>query len=140
MNFRGAQTKRGLAVIELTPLVDVVFLLLIFFLLTATYVQNPNIDINLPKSSLSQVTNEQKDIAIAITKDGDIRYENQDVSIKKLEGILAAEYSENKNSVIVIQADTDSKHGTVVEVMDLAKTIGFEKLAIAIQAAYGDEQ
>ncbi len=120
--------------LEITPLVDIVFLLLIFFLLTATYVKNPNLDISLPKASLNQVTSHKKDLAIAVKADGEIRYENKDISIEQLEGILRAEYAENEDAIIVIRADKEARHGRVVEVMDLGKKIGFAKLAIAIQA------
>ncbi len=134
MNFRGENRAKGTVVLEITPLVDIVFLLLIFFLLTATYVKNPSLDISLPKASLNQVTSQKKDLAIAVKRDGEIRYDNQDVSFERLEGILRAEYSENKEAIVVIRADKESMHGRVVEVMDLAKKIGFAKLAIAIQA------
>ncbi|MCP4677628.1 MAG: biopolymer transporter ExbD [Deltaproteobacteria bacterium] len=134
MDFRGERRAKGTVVLEITPLVDIVFLLLIFFLLTATYVKNPSLDISLPKASLNQVTSHKKDLAIAVKKDGEIRYDNQGVSFERLEGILRAEYSENKEAIVVIRADKESMHGRVVEVMDLAKKIGFAKLAIAIQA------
>jgi len=134
MDFRGNRQAKRTVVLEITPLVDIVFLLLIFFLLTATYVKNPNLDISLPKASLNQVTSHKKDISIAIKKDGEIRYDNQDVSVQNLEGILTAAYSENEDSIVVIRADKESQHGRVVEVMDLAKKVGFKKLAIAIQA------
>jgi biopolymer transport protein ExbD len=134
MNFRQQRGKRIITALEVTPLVDIVFLLLIFFLLTATYVKNPNLDINLPKASINQVTSRERDITIAITKSGELRYENQEISSEKLEGILRAEYSEHSDSFIVIRADEGSRHGRVVEVMDLAKRIGFGRLAIATQA------
>ncbi|MDJ0762642.1 MAG: biopolymer transporter ExbD [Myxococcota bacterium] len=135
MDFSSRQKARGAIVLEITPLVDVVFLLLIFFLLTATYVKNPNLDINLPKASLNQTTSQKKDIAIAIKTSGEVRFNNQEVSLEKLEGILRAEYAENEDAIVVVQADQDAKHGRVVDVMDLAKKVGFAKLAIAIQAS-----
>ena len=134
MNFRDGRRERGSVALEITPLVDVVFLLLIFFLLTATYVKNPSLDINLPKASIKQSTDHKKEIGIAVRKDGEVRYDNEAVSIEKLEGLLSAAYSENKDSIVVIRADKLSHHGRVVEVMDLAKKVGFAKLAIAIQA------
>jgi biopolymer transport protein ExbD len=134
MNFRSERKSRHTVVLEVTPLVDIVFLLLIFFLLTATYVKNPYLDINLPQASLNKVTNHKKDIDIGISDDGEVRYDNKNVSIEQLEGILRAEYAANAEAVVVIRADKSSKHGRVVDVMDLAKRIGFEKLAIAIQA------
>ena len=134
MNFHPTRKTRKTVALEVTPLVDVVFLLLIFFLLTATYVKNPNLDIDLPKASLDQAASNKKDISIAIKEDGELRYENEAVSIEKLEGILSAEYANEEESIIVIRADKGSRHGRVVEVMDLAKKIGFQKLAIAIKA------
>ena len=137
MNFGRDRSRRGIMALEITPLVDVVFLLLIFFLLTATYVKNPNLDITLPKASIDQVTSKQRDVSIAVTEDGDVRYEGKVVSMDRLEGILRAEYSEDEDSIVVIRADKESRHGRVVEVMDLAKKVGFGRLAIAIQAETG---
>ena len=134
MNFRSKSGSKGIAALEITPLVDIVFLLLIFFLLTATYVQNPNLDISLPKASVDQVTNHQKDFTIAIKENGELRYNNVVVSLERLEGILTSEYAQGEDSVVVVRADEGARHGRVVEVMDLAKRIGFGKLAIAIKA------
>ncbi len=134
MKFSSQRKARGAVVLEVTPLVDVVFLLLIFFLLTATYVKNPNLDIDLPEASLNQSASQKKDLDIAIREDGELRYDNRNVSMNQLEGILRAEFASNNESIVVVRADTGSRHGKVVEVMDLAKKIGFNKLAIAIQA------
>ena len=139
MKFRDERRARGTVVLEVTPLVDIVFLLLIFFLLTATYVKNPNLDISLPKATLNQLSTQQKDLTVAITEEGEIRYDGQEISVEKLEGILRAEFAVDQESIVVVQADTDSKHGKVVEVMDLAKKIGFARLAIAVQTVYGTE-
>ena len=133
MDFRAGRKDRGSVVLEVTPLVDIVFLLLIFFLLTATYVKNPNLDISLPKASLNQVANHKKDLSVAVKASGELRYDNRDVSLEQLEGILRAEYAEKADSIVVIRADKDALHGRVVEVMDMAKQVGFAKLAVAIQ-------
>lgn len=138
MNFRKQRKSRGPVVLEITPLVDIVFLLLIFFLLTATYVKNPHLDINLPKASIKEISSHKKDIEIVIRNSGELRYDNKEVSIEQLDGILRAEYSQNDDTIIVVRADKDSRHGKVVDVMDLAKRIGFNKLAIAIQAKSAD--
>ena len=134
MKFSTERKFRGTVVLEVTPLVDIVFLLLIFFLLTATYVKNPHLDINLPEASVNQVSNPKKDIDVIIREDGELRYDSKDVSIDQLEGILRAEYANSNDTIIVVRADEGAKHGKDVDVMDLAKRIGFNKLAIAIQA------
>lgn len=137
MKFQRERGSRIIAALEITPLVDIVFLLLIFFLLTATYVKNPNLDINLPKASINQVTSRERDITIGITKKGELRYDAQEISIQKLEGILRAAYADRSESIVVIKADDGARHGRVVEVMDLAKRVGFARLAIATQAQSG---
>jgi len=134
MNFRKERNGKGIVALEVTPLVDIVFLLLIFFLLTATYVKNPNLDIELPKASVDQAASHDKDIIVAIKSDGELRYDNQVVELEKLEGVLRARFAEDEDAVIVVRADEGAKHGRVVEVMDLAKRIGFRKLAIATKA------
>ena len=134
MKFSGERKSRGAVVLEVTPLVDIVFLLLIFFLLTATYVKNPHLDVNLPEASLNQTSSHKKDLDIVIREDGELRYDNKNVSIDQLEGILRAEFANNNEAIIVVRADKGAKHGKVVDVMDLAKRIGFNKLAIAIRA------
>ncbi|MBN2803982.1 MAG: biopolymer transporter ExbD [Deltaproteobacteria bacterium] len=140
MNFNPDEKSKGISTIELTPLVDVVFLLLIFFLLTATYVKNPNIDIDLPKATPQETFTKDNDLTIAIKKDGTIRYDNDSVSILKLKEIFENKIKKGgKNAVVIVKADKGSTHGRVVEVMDLAKSSGFSKLAIAVSAPVESE-
>ncbi len=131
MNFSPASRlgRRGQLVLELTPLVDVIFQLLIFFLLTATFVKNPNFEINLPKASSKLTTNVKKDLTVVVTSDGRYKYESED----ELEEIFQEEFESNPTAIILIRADTDSKHGKVVEVMDMAKKVGFTRLGIAVR-------
>ncbi len=135
MNFapRSRQSFRNTAMMDITPLVDVVFQLLIFFTLTASYVRNPNFEINLPKASSQLTTNVKKDITVVVTQDGELKYDTKPVGEKELEGILEKEFATNPAAIVLIKADTDSRHGKVVEVMDIAKKIGFTRLGIAVQ-------
>jgi biopolymer transport protein ExbD len=115
--------------------VDVIFQLLIFFLLTATFVKNPNFEINLPKASSKLTTNVKKDLTVVVTRDGSYQYESEDVDEDDLEDIFAEEFKANPNAIILIRADTDSRHGKVVEVMDMAKSAGFTRLGIAVRVS-----
>lgn len=135
MNFSPVSRpgRRGQLVLELTPLVDVIFQLLIFFLLTATFVKNPNFEINLPKASSKLTTNVKKDLTVVVTSDGRYKYESEEVDEDDLEGIFEEEFEVNPNAIILIRADTDSRHGKVVEVMDMAKKVGFTRLGIAVR-------
>ncbi len=135
MNFSPSSRlgRRGQLVLELTPLVDVIFQLLIFFLLTATFVKNPNFEINLPKASSKLTTNVKKDLTVVVTSDGRYKYESEEVDDEELETIFEKEFENNPSAIILIRADTDSRHGKVVEVMDLAKKVGFTRLGIAVR-------
>lgn len=139
MNFTAHRKSKSTAVLDITPMVDIIFQLLIFFLLTATYVKNPHLDINLPQASLNKSADNKKDIEIGVKDNGDIRYDNKNITMEQLEGILRSEYADDAAAIIVIRADKSSTHGRVVDVMDLAKHIGFEKLAIAVRAKSGEQ-
>jgi biopolymer transport protein ExbD len=135
MNFSTGRKPRNTAALDITPLVDVVFLLLIFFLLTATSVKNPNLDINLPKASAQEMFNKTKDVTIGVMEDGTIKYENRPMKLEALEKVLKQRLKEDgPDAVVIIKADKSSKHGVVVEIMDVSKKVGFNKLAIAVDA------
>jgi biopolymer transport protein ExbD len=135
MNFNPDSSNKGITSIELTPLVDVVFLLLIFFLLTATYVKNPNIDIDLPKASPQEIFTKENDVTVAIKEDGTIKFESKELTVKQLETILTQRVKKGgKDAVVIVNADKGARHGKVVEIMDMAKRIGYSKLAIAVDA------
>lgn len=135
MNFTPSSNRGAGPVLEVTPLVDVVFLLLIFFLLTATFVRNPNIPIRLPQASVNQITPEKRDIMVGVTTEGELRYEGKTVSSDQLRREMAKIHTNAPETLVLIQADRQSRHGRVVEVMDLAKRVGFERIGIAIETS-----
>jgi biopolymer transport protein ExbD len=133
MNFSPKKSELG-TVLDLTPLIDMVFLMLIFFLLTATYVRNPNIPIRLPQASVNQVQPQKQELMVGITPQGEIRYEGKAVNLAQLRREMSKVHTTAPETMVLIQADRESRHGRVVEVMDLAKQIGFERIGIAIEA------
>jgi len=120
--------------VEITPLIDVIFLLLLFFLLTTTFITNPGIEVNLPKASTEELSSTSNEIVVVITDSGDIFFENSYITLSELETqFKKIAKSRGSNNMLIIQADEKSTHGKVVEVMDIAKKLGFNKLAIATQ-------
>ncbi|MBW1972694.1 MAG: biopolymer transporter ExbD [Deltaproteobacteria bacterium] len=119
--------------LDVTPLVDCVFLLLIFFMLSSTLISISGIKVNLPESSAEKIEKEKKEIKISITKDGKIYLNKKETDLKKLASKLKEMHITNRNGVVIIHADKMVSHGRVVEVMDIAKTAGFNKLAIATE-------
>jgi biopolymer transport protein ExbD len=122
---------------DITPLIDVVLLLVIFFMLTTTFIGAPAIKVKLPTSSAKEISKERKEVKVTITKDGKI-YADQTmggtgdpISLKELEKLLNKVARENRDTMVIVRADEDTTHGNVVAVMDVAKNSGLNKLAIA---------
>ena len=134
MNFSTRAKRRGLTDINLTPLVDIVFILLIFFLITSTFVQSPGIDVNLPKANSASETTPSQSIVITVDENGQLIYRGEITDIGALSDTLSKLYKESPAHQIVIQADETTHHGAVGEAMDAAREAGFRKLGIATQA------
>lgn len=121
----------GLRQIDIAPLIDCVFLLLIFFMLTSSFVVMPGINVKLPKT----VTSEDLDVhtaAIVISSEDIVYLENKPCTIKELN-----EYLKNKKyESIFIKADKDASLGTVAGIWDVCKRVGIEKIGIA--TTHGD--
>jgi biopolymer transport protein ExbD len=129
MQFR--RPRRDDARIEITPLVDMVFLLLIFFMLSTTFIVTPGIKVNLPQSSAERVTQEKNEVQVVITEDNKVFVEETLVDMQELEQRLAERAQQDPQTLVIIKADAKSLHGRVVEVMDIAKQSGLNRLAIA---------
>ncbi len=130
MQFR--RKRRHTVIPNLLPLIDVVLLLLIFFMISSTFVVQPGIRINLPKSSIAE-RKEIEDVTLVLTKDEALFLNNEKVSIPALWGRLVDIFRRRPNFMLVIKADKEVTHGRVVEVMDIAKQAGVNRLAIATQ-------
>ena len=105
--------------------------LLIFFLITTTFVQNPGIEVELPKASAEPVKGETESVIVAVTKEGRVIHEGRAVSDDELRARLTAHYEQRPSALVIVQADAATSHGKVVDVMDVARQIGFSQLAIA---------
>jgi len=113
---------------ELTPLIDVVFLLLIFFMLTSSFISQPGIKINLPKALTGQLL--QKDtLVLTITKDNRIYFNNKRILFKELKDKLKD--VDRKEQTLLIKADKQASLGRIVEVWDLCRELGIHQVNIA---------
>ncbi|HAV42474.1 TPA: biopolymer transporter ExbD [bacterium] len=130
MRFRKAERKGP--ELEIAPFIDVVFLLLIFFLLSSSFVIQPGIKIKLPQAATAESQSE-KNIFILIDAKEKIYLNARQVEGRELKTELERIISEGGKKTAIIQADEKVQHGLVVGVMDTAKQVGIEKLAIATQ-------
>jgi len=130
MNFR-QKNHRESSTLDMTPLVDVVFNLLIFFMLSTTFVTTPGIKINLPEASSKELKVQEKEVRIALTRKGKIYLNRKLVTLDDVRKTLKQKARINPKMLVIIQADEQVTHGKVVQIMDIAKTAGLNRLAIA---------
>lgn len=138
MNFRpqGNAPKRWVtATLDITPLVDVIFQLLIFFFYTANFIQNPNIPVNLPEASAQDTATDRTDRIITIRQDGQIVLDNQVMDIKGLKVQLSRLAASHPDTKLLIRSDSASQVGLLVAVMEAAREAGLRRFGIATRGA-----
>ncbi len=113
---------------ELTPLIDVVFLLLIFFMLTSSFISQPGIKINLPKALTGQLL-QKNTLVLTITEDNRIYFNNKRILFKELKDKLKD--VDRKEQTLLIKADKQASLGRIVEVWDLCRELGIHQVNIA---------
>lgn len=130
MNFSRGEIEEEISFdINVIPLIDVLLVLLIFFMASASFIANGGLDVKLPASN-NQVKNDAGDqFRIIVLKDGTLQFNGATVTEEELIDKLKAH--QEKGEIVVIRADEKSEHGDVVRAMDAARSAGFLKVAIA---------
>ena len=134
MKFR--RSRKPDSGINLTPLIDVVFLLLIFFMVTTTFTQETRLLISLPEAGGETVDAEPESLELTIDKEGNYALNGQSLINRDIKTIMAAlkdASAGNRDLPVVITADAESSHQAVVSAMDAAGKLGFNQLQIATQ-------
>lgn len=124
--------------IDLTPLIDVVFLLLIFFMVTTTFTRESNLLVNLPEANGEQLLEQPFRIDILVARNGSYNINGQPLAEASVDLLMAtiAELSAGDNSVpVTITADAETTHQSVVRAMDAVAQLGFTRLSIATRQA-----
>jgi len=125
--------RRAEAVIDITALVDIVFQLIIFFVLTTTFVTNPGIDVDLPRAQAQEIQHKSDELVVAMTAEGQIILHGKALDLESLGEVFESTAKDAPTTLVILQADQQVAHGKVVAVMDLAKQKGLSRLAIATQ-------
>lgn len=120
--------------LNLTPLIDVVFLLLIFFMVSTTFEKQSKLKIELPEASPNAVASAQNDLIIAIAQNGAFYVNNNEVpnaQISSLTKALNAVANEQRDMPVIIKADANVAHKHVVMAMDVLANMGFTTVSMA---------
>lgn len=127
---RHIELEHGLRSIDITPLIDMVFQLLIFFMLTSSFVVQSGLKVNLPKAATGELSQEQ-DLIITISRENILYLDKKVITGKELKAALLNAHK-NRMSVLIM-ADQRANIGRVVEVWDMARDLGVEQVNIATE-------
>ena len=117
--------------IDMTPMLDIVFIMLIFFIVTTSFVKEAGIDINKPSASTAQKKDKNNNIIVAITGSEEIWVDKRQIDIRSLRANIQSLTTGNEESTVLIQADKTAQTGILVEVMDQIKMAGIQNISIA---------
>jgi biopolymer transport protein ExbD len=136
VNF--SRARRVDPIVDMTPLIDIIFQLVLFFMVSTTFISAPGIEVDLPRSSADTVLRDQDDLSIWVAEDGAVYVDDRPVNFDGLKAALDVAAADNPNTLIMLKADRGVAHGRVVAIMDAARNRGLTKLAIATEIQGSD--
>lgn len=129
MRFRGRmELEHGLKQIDIAPLIDIIFQLLIFFMLTSSFIMQPGIKVKLPKAVTSEVV-KYENIEILVTSENVVYMNGKLVTMQELKSVFTQ--AAKRNQTILIKSDRRASLGRVVEIWDMARDLGITQINIA---------
>ncbi|ADN75377.1 outer membrane transport energization protein ExbD [Ferrimonas balearica DSM 9799] len=120
------------AQVDMTPMLDIVFIMLIFFIVTTSFVKESGIEVNRPKAQQAS-KKPSANIFIAINEAGIVYMEKREVDIQRVRANVERMLAEAPEAQVMIQADQQAKHGIVVKVMDQVKAAGIDKISVSAE-------
>lgn len=120
------------ASIDLTPMLDVVFIMLIFFIVTASFVKEAGVDIERQYAASAE-KQDTGNILIAITDAGQVWIDRRQIDVRAIRANVERLHAENPQGAVVVQADKDSKNGVLVQVLDAVRLAGVENVSLAAE-------
>lgn len=118
--------------INITPLIDIVFIMLIFFIVTTSFVKETGVEVDRPSANTAQ-QQDQGSILIAIRENGEIWFNKRNIDLRAVRANVERSHAENPEAGVVIIADKQSATGSLVDVMDQVKLAGVTNISIAAQ-------
>lgn len=131
-SLQGPKNRGGIVGINVTPLVDVVLVLLVIMMVSATYIVSQSLKVDLPKTASSDEGGASPAM-VTVTAEGAFHYNQRAVRDDELTAQLRAAWEANHEMSLVVNADHRASHGRVVHVLDVAKTVGITHFAISVE-------
>lgn len=131
------RAKKNNLELNIAPLIDMVFILLIFFLVTTSFVKETGVDISRPAASTA-VSKTGTTILIGITRDSTIHMDKREIDVRAVRANVERALAENPEASVVIVADKESTTGLVINVMDNCKLAGAENVSLAASLPQGE--
>ena len=128
--------SRRKALINVTSLIDVVFLLLLFFVVTSTFLERPGLDLSLPSAESAEVA-AREEATVVVTSGGEIQLDGASVGEADLERAIEQALGRRESKRVVLEVDERVPHGRVVQVMDAARRAGAAGLVVATRPREG---
>jgi biopolymer transport protein ExbD len=132
MDLRRSKRSSRSVFVNVTSFIDVLFVLLLFFMVSTTFVNQPAMNLDLPKAVHSQGTR-QPGIIVYVDQNGSVHVNDEQVDDALLEQVLISRLATSEDKSVVLKADSRVSHGTVVHILDIIKGAGVLKLTIATQ-------
>jgi biopolymer transport protein ExbD len=129
-SFLGINTEQDETSVDITPMLDVVFIMLIFFIVTATFVKESGIDVDKPEAATA-IVEEKASILVAIDAKDQVWIDRRQVDVRSVRSIIERLHAENPKGSVVIQADRNSRNEVLVQVMDASRRAGVYDIALA---------
>lgn len=119
--------------VDLTPLIDVVFILLIFFILSANFQKESTIEVNRPSASSSTLKSESKILTVSVDRDQNIWFNGQNINLSQLQLQVKAQLTNSQTINAIVNADRSLDTGTLISIIDTLRLSGITNVAIATQ-------
>ncbi len=127
MKFK--ETKKKSPGINITSLIDVMFILLIFFMVSSSFIEQPGMKLELPTTKSREVA-KIENLVMFVGSEGEIQLNETPVTLDNLAAEIQNMLPQVKEKTLVLKADKDAAHGQIVQIMDIAKRNGLEKIVI----------
>lgn len=119
--------------VDLTPLIDVVFILLIFFILSANFQKESTIEVDRPSASSSTLKSESKILTVSVDRDQNIWFNGQKINLSQLQFQVKAQLTNSQTTNAIVNADRSLDTGTLISIIDTLRLSGLTNVAIATQ-------